>query len=151
MPKIEMTTMVMIQNKATGQVLLEDRVKSWKGLSFPGGHIEDGESFYDCAVREVKEETGLEVRNLKFCGFVHWYNNQTGDRYFTYFYKTADFSGDLIDETDEGKVFWARLSDFPKERLAPNLEEYMPMFSDLGYSEAYCSWNKDEPWELVYQ
>jgi 8-oxo-dGTP diphosphatase len=58
--------MVMIQNKHTGKVLVQDRVKSWKGLSFPGGHVENGESFYDCAVREVKEETGLEVRDLKF-------------------------------------------------------------------------------------
>ncbi|MDR1465266.1 MAG: NUDIX domain-containing protein [Oscillospiraceae bacterium] len=66
MPTNEFTTMVMIQNKHTGKVLVQDRVKSWKGLSFPGGHVENGESFYDCAVREVKEETGLEVRDLKF-------------------------------------------------------------------------------------
>ena len=41
MPKLEMTNMVMIQDKQTGKVLVQDRVKSWKGLSFPGGHIED--------------------------------------------------------------------------------------------------------------
>ncbi|MDD4494287.1 MAG: NUDIX domain-containing protein [Eubacteriales bacterium] len=56
MPKNEFTTMVMIQDKHTGKVLVQNRVKSWKGLSFPGGHVENGESFYDCAVREVKEE-----------------------------------------------------------------------------------------------
>jgi 8-oxo-dGTP diphosphatase len=151
MPKNEFTTMVMIQDKKTGKVLIIDRVKSWKGLAFPGGHAEDGESFYDCAVREIKEETGFDIWNLKSCGFIHWHNNKTGDRYFTYFYKTTDFSGQLIGETGEGKVFWAKLTDFPPNRLAPNMGNYMPMFSDNGYSEAYCSWNDDDPGKIVYK
>ncbi|MDD4415157.1 MAG: NUDIX domain-containing protein [Oscillospiraceae bacterium] len=102
MPKNEFTTMVMIKDRHTGKTLVQDRVKSWKGLSFPGGHIEDGESFYDCAVREVKEETGLDVYNLKFCGIIHWLNNKTFDRYMVFLYKTADYLGELI--TDCGSV-----------------------------------------------
>lgn len=35
MSKNELTNMVMIQDKNTGRVLVQDRVKSWKGLSFP--------------------------------------------------------------------------------------------------------------------
>lgn len=34
--------------------------------SFPGGHLEFGESWEDCAKREVLEETGLEIRDAKF-------------------------------------------------------------------------------------
>ena len=49
MAKIEMTNMVMIQDKQTGKVLVQDRVKSWMGLSFPGGHVEDNESIVDSA------------------------------------------------------------------------------------------------------
>lgn len=33
--------------------------------SFPGGHLEFGESFFDCAKREVFEETGLIVQDMK--------------------------------------------------------------------------------------
>ncbi|MDR1927791.1 MAG: NUDIX domain-containing protein [Oscillospiraceae bacterium] len=70
MNKIELTTMVMIQDLSTGAVLVQDRIKSWKGLSFPGGHVEDGESFVDCAIREIKEETGLIISNLKSFGVI---------------------------------------------------------------------------------
>jgi 8-oxo-dGTP diphosphatase len=34
--------------------------------SFPGGHLEYMESFEECALREIKEECGVEVKNLEF-------------------------------------------------------------------------------------
>ena len=85
MSKLEMTNMVMIRDKNTGKVLVQDTIKSWKGCwAFPGGHVEPVESFVDSAVREVKEETGLDIRNLKSCGVVNWLNNKTFDRYIVF-------------------------------------------------------------------
>lgn len=34
--------------------------------AFPGGHLEYMESFEDCAKREVKEECGIEIKNIRF-------------------------------------------------------------------------------------
>ena len=156
-PKTEVANMVMVQDKHTGMVLVQDKIKKYCGISFPGGHLEDGESVYDSAIREIKEETGLDITNLISCGFFQWYNNKTGDRYFIFFYKTTDFAGELVGETGEGKVLWANLSDFPPERIAPDMESFMPMFSDNGYIEAYCSWNEDErprdgeSWNIIYR
>jgi nucleoside triphosphatase len=49
-----------------GEVLLLKSHK-WPGAYVvPGGHIELGESLEQAAVREAREETGLEVRDLKF-------------------------------------------------------------------------------------
>ncbi len=159
MSKLEITNMVMIQDIKTGKVVVQDRVKNWCGISFPGGHAENGESIYDSAVREIKEETGLDIKNLKSCGFMFWFNNKTEDKYFTYFYKTTDYSGDMLDETDEGIVFWADPKDFNNMKLSPNFKEYLPMFFENKYTEAYCSWNDDmhpdltmdNPWGVIYR
>lgn len=56
---------VLIFNEK-GQILLGKRAKSY-GFgcwSFPGGHLEFGETVYDCARREVQEETNLLVDNF---------------------------------------------------------------------------------------
>ena len=58
---VEFTNMVMVEDKETGKVLVQERTKSWTGISFPGGHVEQFESITDSARREVKEETGLDV------------------------------------------------------------------------------------------
>lgn len=126
---------------------------------FPWRHAEPGETIYDSAIREIKEETGLDVKNLTACGLVYWFNNMTEDKYFTYLYKTNDYSGTLISETDEGTVFWASLEEINNMQLAPNFREYLPVFFAGKYTEAYCSWNdemkidqtKSNPWGIVYR
>lgn len=159
MPKLEITNMVMVQNPVIGEVLVQNRVKNWCGIAFPGGHAEPGESIYDSAVREIKEETGLDIQNLTPCGLMYWFNNQTQDKYFTYFYKTTEYSGSLLDATDEGAVFWAPLDALSSMQLAPNFADYLPIFLAHRYTEAYCSWNNDmhvdltqpNPWGIFYR
>ena len=50
-----------------GKVLLGKRKGSHgEGeYAFPGGHLEYMESFEDCAKREVREECGVEIENLR--------------------------------------------------------------------------------------
>lgn len=74
---------------------------------------------------------------------MYWFNNQTEDKYFTYFYKTTDFSGEILTETEEGKAFWTSIDKLEGMKLAPNFKEYLPIFFKDTYTEAYCSWNDD--------
>ncbi|MCL2433109.1 MAG: hypothetical protein FWD16_01125 [Clostridia bacterium] len=102
-------------------------------------------------MREVKEETGMDVRYLKSCGIIHWLNNKTFDRYMVFLYKTTDYSGEFMDECDEGQNLWItidELRDTPSENQTPL---YLPMFLESKYSEAFGSWNDDEPWEIIYK
>ena len=137
----EIVTCVMIQNPETKEVLVHNRKLKYPGLSFPGGHIERGESFYDCAVREVKEETGLDVRNIKYCGVVHWVDRNDDGRYMCFMYRTTEFGGELISQSDDGESenYWLgidELLDTPKEKLSSIHYCFSPLFHEYGkYSE----------------
>lgn len=126
--KAELTNMVMVYDKDTNRAVVQNRVKYWNGISFPGGHVEKGESFIDSAKREVFEETGLKVDNLKLCGIIDWCHKKSGERYMVMLYKTDTYSGELISETEEGKVFWADIDEIPKMKLAPYFGDYFKVF-----------------------
>ena len=141
----EIVTCVMIQNPETNEVLVQNRKRKYLGWSFPGGKVEPGESFYDCAVREVKEETGLDIMNLKYCGVVHWANLENNDRYLCFMYKTTEYSGELITETDEGEQFWLGIGELlatPSEKFSSAVHYPLsPLFHEYGkYSEVFTPW-----------
>ena len=140
--------MVMIENPENNMVLVQKRVKYWTGVTFPGGHIEKGESFTDSAVREVKEETGLDIKNPKLCGTVHWCHKDTDERYIVLLYKATEFSGKLVDKTDEGEVFWISKEDFVKYQLSPNFSTYLKIFLSDD-NEAFGLYNKDGDDEMI--
>ena len=148
MPNCELTNMVMVQDPETGKVLVEKRIKKYPGIAFPGGHVEDKESIYDSAIREIREETGLDIWDLEPCGFIYW-EHENGYRYFTYFYKTTKFSGELIGETDEGPVFWVDPAELSNLALAPNMDRYLPMFTGK-YAECYCR-EENGAWNMMYR
>lgn len=144
MAKVELTTMCMIMDKENNKVLVQDRVKSWKGINFPGGHVEGKESIMDAVIREVKEETGLDVWDLRPCGIIHWYNDRTEERYLVFNFKTETWEGALLSETDEGKVFWVDIDELPGLNLAEGFGERLPMFLEDKYSEGFARWNEEE-------
>lgn len=110
---IDLTNMVMVY-KDDGSILVQLREKhDWPGLNFPGGHIEDNESAPESAIREIKEETGLDIKNVESCGYFEWNEPQKGIRYVTLLFRTKDFSGELK-SSSEGKVFWIKKEDIDK-------------------------------------
>ena len=96
------TNMCMVTD-GKGNVLVQDRFDpGWPGVVFPGGHVEDGESFTGSVIREVWEETGIRVENPKLCG-IKQFTTREGYRYVVVFFKADKFSGELR-SSDEGKA-----------------------------------------------
>ncbi len=96
----------MIKINRGNEVLVLDKVKKygWEGLTFPGGHVEKVESITESVIREAKEETNLDIENIKYVGMISWYDIDNNDRIIGFLYETDDFSGELVKENVEGTL-----------------------------------------------
>ena len=129
--QVTLTNMCMVYDDK-GNVLVQDKIdENWGGLTFPGGHVEKGESFVDSVIREVYEETGLKIENPRICGTKDW-PREDGSRYIVVFYKTNKFSGTLK-SSDEVK--WMPLEQMKKEKMASDMDDMLKVFLQDDISE----------------
>ena len=143
--------MCMIEDLATGRVLVQHRLPKatnpWSGLTFPGGHVEAGESITASTVREIREETGLTVSNLRMCGVVEWETIgertdgspaevEANSKYIVFMFRTSNFTGELISST-EGWVEWMTLDGMRRGNIAPHMEEYIRVLLEDDVPQAY--------------
>ena len=136
---VTLTNMVMIEDE-NGKILVEDKVDpNWKGISFPGGHLLSNESIVHSAIREVKEETGLDIKDLKLVGV----NNNVSpnfNRYLVFLFKTKTFSGELK-SSEEGKVFWVEKKNLKYYKLTPEFSDLIEIFYNDSINENYAVWD----------
>ena len=64
-PKHIISAATIVLNDKNEILLLRGPLRGWE---MPGGQVEEGESLTEGAIRETKEETGIDVEIIKFCG-----------------------------------------------------------------------------------
>lgn len=114
-------------DEETVLVIQKDRPDWQKGkLNLPGGKIEDGETPEEAAIRELKEESGLDAARMELKG-------KMMDRDLAvYCMEAHGVTGDWLSlkgrEGETEKVFWMRLKDaYADNRLMPNLRVIIPL------------------------
>ena len=95
-------------------------------INAPGGHIEIEETKAEAAIRETKEETGLDVSDLEERGVLR-FQFKDGLRMLGYVFFTSSFSGELIEETEETKPFWTDISTLDYSRMWEDDRLWLPM------------------------
>lgn len=93
-----------------GRYLMLHRVKKerdenrdkWIGI---GGKFQEGESPEDCVRREVREETGLELLELRYRGIVTFVSDEWGTEYM-HLFTSRDLKGAVKTDCDEGNLEW---------------------------------------------
>lgn len=140
------TNMCMIYDN-NGNVLVQDRRDpNWSGITFPGGHIERDESFVESVIREVREETGLIIKNPELCGLKQ-FRDRNDARYVVILFKTNIFHGKLK-SSDEGEVFWVKRSELNNYKLVDDFQKMLEVFENDNLSEIYYQNKEDGGWEV---
>lgn len=146
--KIELTNMCMIYDN-NDNVVVQDKInQSWGGITFPGGHIEKQESFVDSVIREVKEETGLIIKNPKLCG-IKWWEVKRNKRYVVLLFKANEYSGTLK-SSNEGKVFWTKLDTLKTLNLAESFDKIIDVFCEDNVQE-YIQRKDHDKWIDIFK
>lgn len=129
------TNMCMVQSE-DGMVLVQQRRDpKWPGVAFPGGHVEKCESFVQSVIREVREETGLTIKNPTLCG-VKQFHTTAGERYCVLLFKATEYHGTL-QSSDEGEALWVKKEDLASLALCQSFADMLPVFNDDSLSEIF--------------
>ncbi len=132
--------MCMIQD-GKGNVLALDKVNdSYTGTTFPGGHVEQEENFHDSIVREIHEETGLDIENPRLCGVYHW--KKAGIRNVIFLYKADKYAGELK-SSEEGRVYWIPMDELKEKELAAGMEYALKIIESSQFCECYMQQKAD--------
>lgn len=86
--------------------------------NLPGGGLEFGETPWECVVREVKEEVGLEVEVTDLAGV--YSKRKKADLVFSFICKTVGGEIKLSDEAD--KIEYFSFKDIPKNTIPKQVE-----------------------------
>ena len=112
--------------------LLMDRINPPPGFACPAGHIDEGENADTAAVRELKEETGIDAKNLEFISEqeIPWNYCRSAEVHYWYLYRVAVDSEDIVTEKDEARSMkWYSLEEM---RSMPIEEVWAFWFKKLG-------------------
>ena len=128
---VELTVLCLITDG--DRILLQNRTKNdWQGYTLPGGHVEPGDSFVDAVIREVKEETGLDIKNPRLAGVKQF--PIEGGRYVVLLFKANEYSGTVV-SSDEGQMEWVDSNHLSEIHTVEDFEDLIRVINDPALTE----------------
>jgi 8-oxo-dGTP diphosphatase len=111
----------------------------WNGL---GGKLESGETPEECVIREVREESGLTIRNPKLVGLLMFPNFKGAD-WYVFVFTATEFKGELI-ESSEGHLRWIPDAEVESLLLWESDHIFLPWIREGKFFSAKFVYEGDE-------
>lgn len=111
----------------------------------PGGKVEPGESPYECALRELREETGLRVSKLYFRGLVTEVSPRPDWQWMLFLYVATGVTGQLVGDQREGAFQWWPVDQVHTLPIPQADQVFLPVVIDLKkpFYQAKCVYDAD--------
>jgi len=119
-------------------------VDKWNGA---GGKPNEGESFEECAIRETKEEIGVDIISMHQISEMYFKTEDSSDwteRVKAYI--CEKWEGD-VSESEEMKPKWFKVSDIPYSNMWPEAKTWLPKALEGKLQE--CSFIYDNSDKLL--
>jgi 8-oxo-dGTP diphosphatase len=125
----------------------------WAGLyNGVGGHVEAGEDIYAAAQREISEETGLTVHDLRLRAVIHAAagDSHTGILIFVF---TAVADSRAVTPSSEGTLEWVPKDAVPAEHIMADLPALLARVMPMGPCDPpiFAAYHYDDQDRLVVQ
>ncbi len=134
-PKHIVSAAAIVINDKNELLLIKGPRRGWE---MPGGQVEEGESLSHAAIRETKEESGIDIEIIKFCGVFQNVGNSICNTLFL----AKPIGGELI-QTSESlesgyfpieealkKVEWKDFRQRIEYCLRPEMQPFCVEFND---------------------
>ena len=115
----------------------------------PGGKIEADESPYECAARELLEETGLRAHVMNLRGIVSVVMPTLTQPCMQFLYVVTSLSGDLVADEREGSLRWWSVEAELPLPMPPSNTVYLPRILDVNRPFYQAKHVYDSDWQMM--
>lgn len=129
----------------------DNQLGKYNGL---GGKMQADEDAATCMIREIREESGLEVKAMQLRGTINWTNfGPKGENWLGFIFLITDYAGEAFERNEEGPLSWVAIEDMPNLPMWEGDRHFLPMVFDADPRpfHGYMPYDKEKPlsWSFV--
>lgn len=138
-----LSSIYLILKNDDGQILLQRRqgTKLWPGfLALPAGHIDEGENAYEAAIREAREELGIEISLDDIVDtYVVNRKNKSLPSYYDVYFEISKYIGEIkINEPEKcSELVWVDPNNLPYDMIDFEKEAIDNNYKGIKFSVTY--------------
>lgn len=139
-----LSSIYLIIKNEEGKVLLQRRqgTNLWPGfLALPAGHIDKGENTYEAAIREAKEELGIDIsQNDIIDTFVVNRRNKSLPPYYDVYFEVKDYQGiiQIMEPEKCSELIWGDINQLPEDMIDFEKEALINNQKGIKFSISYA-------------
>ncbi len=125
--------------------ITDDNLGKYNGV---GGKLERGEGVAECMVREIREETSLEVTDMTLRGTLCWTDfGPKKEDWLGFIFLVEGYKGVPYNENDEGPLRWVALNEMPHLPMWKGDAFFLPLVfdSDPRLFHGFMRYEGEEP------